>query len=143
MWRGSGVTEYPAIERTDYTEETTWSMNGKDPVIHFEQKTWKEAGIPVFWESGFLIDRDDKIEMISAQKSGRVEILAGPLRQTSPDTYEILLESVHIINDQRVVGSRRHFWLTPEKITYELDMKTHSHDSYAAHLKGTIRRVQS
>ncbi len=53
VWKGEGRAEYPTITPTEYREETVFSTNGKDPVVHYEQRTWIKSadennGQPVF-----------------------------------------------------------------------------------------------
>ena len=82
-WEGTGHAEYPTISSLDYTEELVFTINNKDAVIHYEQKTWVKSsderdGEPIFWESGFIIYNGNELfELVNTQKSGRVEILRG------------------------------------------------------------------
>ena len=86
-WEGSGHAEYPTIQPIDYREELIFTLNKKDLVIHYEQRTWIKSSDerhnePIFWESGFFIDKNNGLfDLVSAQKTGRMEILRGSARR--------------------------------------------------------------
>ena len=146
VWKGRGRAEYPTIETAEYVEELVWRMNGKDPVLHYEQQTWfgtgsRDEGSPVFWESGFLIDKGNgSFELASAQKSGRMEILRGGISRENGGLV-LNLESTTIVNDERMVRSSRHIRLQKEELSYELMMTTTSHRSHAIHLRAILKKM--
>ncbi|MEX1139891.1 MAG: heme-binding beta-barrel domain-containing protein [Bacteroidota bacterium] len=131
----------------EYSEELTFTDNKKDPVIHFEQKTWiKSTGAgsrePLFWESGFLLDKGGGIfELVSAQKSGRMEILRGKARRMDPNTLELPLTSVSIVNDDRMIRSGRTYTFSPHKLTYELSMSTTVNPSFQKHVAAQLTKM--
>lgn len=145
-WSGTGHAEYPTIQPVEYLEELTFSVNEKDPVIHVEQKTWIEstdakAREPLFWESGFLIDKGSGIfELVSAQKSGRMEVLRGKARRMDPNTIELPLMSVSIVNDDRMIRSGRTLTFSPEKLYYELNMSTTANPSFQRHVAALLTK---
>jgi hypothetical protein len=139
-WEGNGRAEYPTIASLDYREELIFAANPKDPVIHFEQHTWIKSadernGEPLFWESGFLLDKGDGLfEMVSAQKSGRVEILRGGTLKTDETIIKLDLASVAILNDDRMIRSGRMLHFQGETLEYELWMSTTKNVTYQRHL---------
>ena len=145
-WEGTGIAEYPTIRAVDYDEGLVFTRNDKDHVIHYEQRTWikssgEDNGQPVFWESGFLIDKGDGVfELVSAQKSGRMELLRGQAKMSDGNGIELLLSSVIISNDPRTVKSGRKFRFLENVIDYELQMATSENPGYDRHLRARLRR---
>lgn len=146
-WEGFGHAQYPTIEPIDYREELIISCNYKGPVFHYVQRTWKivkpdTVGEPIFWESGFLIDRDDStFELVSAQKSGRVETLRGPAALSDGNGVTIELASANIINDDRLIRTWRRFVFSPNSIRYQMKMSTKSHPMADVHLLSELTKV--
>lgn len=144
-WEGTGLAEYPTIASVDYDEGMVFSRNDKDPVIHYEQRTWirssgEDNGSPVFWESGFIIDKGDALfELVSAQRSGRIEILRGRAEE-SDGGISINFSSVMISNDPRVIKSGRFFRFRENVIDYELLMSTTENPSFERHLRARLGR---
>ena len=140
-WNGLGHAEYPTIQPIDYSEELVFTINKKDAVIHMEQRTWIKSSDhtndePIFWESGFLIDRDNGVfELAVAQKSGRVEILRCNARRIGDEAFEFPFESTSIVNDSRMIRSGRIYTISKNVLEYELKMSTASNTSYKRHLK--------
>lgn len=145
-WEGTGLAEYPTIKPVDYDEGLVFTRNDRDPVIHYEQRTWikssgEDNGRPVFWESGFIIDKGDGLfEMVSAQRSGRIEILRGDAKTLNGSGIEIEFSSVMISNDPRVIKSSRHFRFLENMIDYDLQMSTTENPSFDRHLRARLRR---
>ena len=110
----------------DYSEELVFTINKKDAVIHMEQRTWIKSSDntndePIFWESGFLIDRDNGVfELALAQKSGRVEILRCNARRIGDEVFEFPFESTSIVNDSRMIRSGRIYTISKNVLEYEL-----------------------
>ena len=146
-WEGHGHAEYPTIDATDYREELVFEHNGKDPVLHYVQKTWKpirggRAEEPIFWESGFLLDRGaGSFELVSAQKSGRVEVLRGPAVRGEDGVIALDLESASIVNDARVLASARRLGIAPDRIEYRLEMSLRTHPAVRLHLAARLMRA--
>lgn len=145
-WEGSGLAEYPTIVPIDYQEGLVFTRNDKDPVIHFEQRTWivssdEKNGQPIFWESGFIIDRGEgRFELVSAQRSGRVEILRGEATETPDAGIDIDFTSVSISNDARMIKSGRRFRFRENVLDYELHMSTTGNPTYDRHLRAHLKR---
>ena len=144
-WEGKGHAEYPTIKPVNYREQLTLSYNGKDPVIHYEQSSWiissdtkKEE--PIFWESGFIIDiGNSSFELVSAQKSGRVEILRGKAERVNKK-IKLDLVSVKIVNDEKTIRSGRVFTFSKSDIEYELKMSISSNRAYQKHLSAKLTK---
>lgn len=146
-WEGTGHAEYPTISSLDYTEELVFSINNKDTVIHYEQKTWVKSsgernGEPIFWESGFIIYKGNELfELVNTQKSGRLEILRGTGEMPDKEKIKIELESVSIMNDDQMIRSGRVLNFSGDKLEYELKMSTEKNPSYKTHLKAQLIKV--
>lgn len=138
-WAGSGHVEYPTIDPSDYREELTFSFDGKHQALQYAQKTWKVVPDsmkmdPLFRDSGFLIEKEDGIfELASAQQGGRLELLRGSARMEHNGSVVLDLKSVSIINDLRMVESRRIFRIHPDKLSYELLMSTTANPTLQLH----------
>ena len=113
-------------------------------MIHFEQRTWIKSlearnDEPLFWESGFLIDKGSSLfELVSAQKSGRVEILRGNAQKTEDGALKLHLVSVAILNDDRMIRSGRLLHFQRETLDYELEMSTTKNVTYQKHLAARL-----
>jgi hypothetical protein len=145
-WQGTGLAEYPTISPVDYDEGLVFARNDKDPVIHYEQRAWikssdKRNGEPIFWESGFIIDKgNEQFELVSAQRSGRVEILRGEAKPTDGGGIEIDFFSVSISNDARMIKSGRRYRFSETTVDYELRMSTTDNPLFDRHLRARLRR---
>ena len=140
-WSGTGRAEYPTITPVDFREELVFEHNTKDPALHYVQRTWRVSGEPLFWESGFLIDKGGGIfELVSAQKSGRVEVLRGPAARSGDAALVLALRSIHIVNDGRMITSQRVFRITTAVIEYEHGMSTQTHPAMARHVRSRLER---
>jgi len=96
----------------------------------------------IFWESGFIIDRGEYLELCNVQKSGRMEILIGKLNNSSNDNkVEIYFRNKNIFNDERVISSGRKFIISESEIKYELHMSTNNNPNYDIHLNASLRKV--
>lgn len=148
-WKGIGHAEYPTIQPIDYSEELIFTKNEKDAVIHMEQRTWIKSGDhrngePIFWESGFLLEREDGVfELAVAQKSGRVEILRCVARRGESMLFEFPFESTSIVNDNRVLRSGRKYSFSEHVLEYELMMSTAANPSYQHHLRCRLTKTDN
>ncbi len=144
-WEGTGHAEYPTIKPINYREQLILSCNSKDPAIHYEQRSWivstdtkKEE--PIFWESGFIIDLGNgSFELVSAQKSGRVEILRGKAELVNKK-IKLDLVSIKIVNDEKMIRSGRVFTFSKTAIEYELKMSISSNHAYQKHLSAKLTK---
>jgi THAP4-like, heme-binding beta-barrel domain len=145
-WKGKGTAEYPTIKTVEYSEELIFNHIEGFDVLQYEQKTWikNEKDIfdkPIFWDCGFIINREEgSLELCSAQKSGRLEILSGKLILKSNGVYEVSFDSLGIYNDGKTIKSGRKFILSNSFIQYELWMSTTTHPGYGLHLKASLKK---
>ncbi|MBE0539189.1 MAG: FABP family protein [Ignavibacterium sp.] len=146
VWKGKGVAQYPTIQTVDYTEELVFNKQDGFNVMFYEQKTWvkNEAGIfnkPIFWESGFLIDKGKYIELCSVQLSGRMEVLIGELTNSADNKLEINFHNKNIFNDERMIRSGRRFAFSEREINYEVMMSTKENLDFNIHLKAELKKL--
>jgi THAP domain-containing protein 4 len=75
-WTGNGNGKFPTIASFNYRETLTFSIDGLNDLIHYEQKTWlTHNDEPSHWESGFIkpVENEETIfEISNSQDSGRV-----------------------------------------------------------------------
>jgi hypothetical protein len=127
VWRGNGQGVFPTIEPFAYEEEVRFAARDGRAALWYEQATWKIApdgtrGAPSHWETGFLrLIGDGQIEIVSAQSSGRVEVLRGTLAR---DPLHIAVVSVVQGNDDRMRATARRITLDGATLRYEMDMAT-------------------
>src|ERR1044072_7351506 len=77
-WGGEGFAKFPTIDDTAYTEQLEFIPDEYKDAIFFRQKTWyknntEKNGHTVFWDTGFIILKEDKILLHSVQVGGRME----------------------------------------------------------------------
>src|SRR6516164_5357753 len=107
-WAGEGFAKFPTIDDTAYTEQSEFIPDEYKDAIFFRQKTWykndtEKNGQTVFWDTGFIILKEDKIMLYSVQIGGRIE------------TYELIgagnntftFNSVAVLNDLKTTRSQR------------------------------------
>ena len=146
-WEGTGHAEYPTIDPVEYSETLMISNNSKNPVLHYEQKTFitkpvERKGEPIFWESGFIIDDGNgSFRMVNTQVSGRIETLKGQIQKISEGKIKLDLESSSIINDDKLISSGRKIIFSKDQIEYELNMSTTKNSVYQKHLSGKLAKV--
>ena len=146
-WKGRGIAQYPTIQPVDYIEELVFKKDDDFQLFFYEQKTWimNEEGKfnkSIFWESGFIIDKGEYLELCNVQKSGRMEILIGKLNYLSDDNkIEIYFRNKNIFNDERMISSGRKFIISESEIKYELHMSTSKNLNYDIHLNASLRKV--
>ena len=146
VWKGKGVAQYPTIQTVDYTEELVFKKQDIFNVLFYEQKTWvkNEAGIfnkPIFWESGFLIDKGKYIELCNVQLSGRMEVLIGELINSAENKFEINFLDKNIFNDERMIRSGRRVAFSETEINYEVMMSTRVNLDFNIHLKAELKKL--
>lgn len=143
-WRGEGFAKFPTIQDTCYTEVLIFTPDGDKDSIHYNQKTWykndtDDNAKTVFWDTGFILLKETKILLVSAQVGGRIE------------TYELenfsngrlTFNSIHIDNDPKTIRSQRILSVSKNELHYDLNMNTHQADNFQNHLTASLQRVIS
>ncbi len=97
---------------------------------------------PIFWESGFIIDiGNSSFELVSAQKSGRVEILKGKAELVN-NKIKLDLVSVKIVNDEKMIRSGRVFTFSKSDIEYKLKFCISTNHAFQKHLSAKLTRKE-
>ena len=139
-WAGEGFAKFPTIDDTAYTERLELIPDEYKGAIFYQQKTWykndtQKNGHTVFWDTGFILLKDDKILLHSAQVGGRMETYE--LAQYTDDTFTF--NSSNILNDPRSIRSQRIFKVSAKNFHYEMNMATRDAD-FQNHLKADLKR---
>ena len=143
-WTGTGTARFPTTPTFSYREELVFQLHETQPILHYEQRTWKQMPDSVYqpshWETGFWrFVSAEAVEIYNAQSSGRVEVSRGTAVITE-DGFILRLESVLIANDPRVQQTRRAIELQGERLHYSMDMGTTAVPTLTAHLQAELQR---
>ena len=142
-WTGEGFAKFPTIDDTAYSEETEFKPDEYKDSIFFVQKTLykndtEKNGQTVFWDTGFILLKDDRIFLHSVQVGGRIEQY-----QLSNNHYNrFVFDSTHILTDPKTIRSQRVFSIGSVIIRYELNMATHQASEFQNHLKAELKRTK-
>ena len=139
-WVGEGFAKFPTIDDTAYTEQLEYIPDEYKDSIFFRQKTWyknntEKNGHTVFWDTGFIVLKDDHIVLHSVQVGGRIEMYR--LIDSTDRTYTF--DSTSIENDPKAIRSQRVFTVSPDTFRYELNMATHA-AAFQNHLVADLKR---
>lgn len=95
----------------------------------------------MFWDTGFILLKEDKILWVSAQVGGRTEtyVLKG---FTEGETVQITFNSTHIDNDLKTIRSQRILNISKNELNYELNMSTHQAPEFQNHLSASLWRKE-
>ncbi len=140
-WVGEGFAKFPTIEGTVYTEKFECISDEYKDAIFFHQKTWykndtENNGHTVFWDTGFIILKDNEILLLSVQMGGRMEEYI--LVEFTSNTF--IFNSSSILNDPKSTKSQRLFIINYDILHYELNMATHD-ASFQNHLKADLKKI--
>jgi hypothetical protein len=141
-WAGEGFAKFPTIDDTGYTEETEFKPDGFKDSIFFVQKTWykndtDKNGHTVFWDTGFILLRENDILLHSVQVGGRME----QYKLTAHTKDSFTFDSSAILVDPKAVRSQRIFSITANTIDYQMNMATHQAPEFQNHLKARLDRI--
>jgi len=141
-WTGEGFAKFPTIDDTAYTEETEFKPDEYKDSIHFNQKTrykndTDKNGHTVFWDTGFILLRDDQVLLHSVQVGGRIE----QYRLTGQEGNRFTFDSTAILVDPKATRSQRIITVTGDALHYELNMATHQAPEFQNHLKADLKRT--
>lgn len=142
-WTGEGFAKYPTITSTAYTEQVEFIPDEYKDAIFFNQKSWyrndtEKNGQTVFWDTGFIFLKDNKIRLHSAQVGGRMEIYE--LIEFDKDVFTF--NSMSILNDPPSVRSQRIFTVGDKDLRYQLAMASHARD-FQNHLSAHLVKSDS
>lgn len=122
-WKGEGRGTYPTITPFQYTEEITFTNIGK-PFLHYMQRTWNAAGLPLHTETGYLRSPGNGVvEMTLALPTGQTELLEGTLREE--DGALVLTMSGKVLNTataKRVEATERTYRLSGDRLASTMRM---------------------
>jgi hypothetical protein len=139
-WAGEGFAKFPTIDDTAYTEQSEFIPDEYKDAIFFRQKTWykndtEKNGQTVFWDTGFIILKEDKIMLYSVQIGGRIETYE--LIEAGNNTFTF--NSVAVLNDLKTTRSQRVYNVEHNNFHYELNMATHA-ATFQNHLSADLKR---
>ncbi len=140
-WQGEGFAQFPTIAATAYTEQLEWIPDSFKDALFFQQKTFyrnntERNGQTVFWDTGFIILKEEKVLLQSVQSGGRME------------EYELVdvvgqvftFNSFSIVNDSKSTRSQRIFRVGNDDFHYELNMALQG-VAFQNHLVADLKRV--
>ena len=140
-WSGEGFAKYPTIDSTHYTEIWDFQPDEDKDAIYYNQKAWyknktDENGKTVFWDTGFIILKENKIMLVSVQSGGREETY----ELTDHSAKRLVFETIDIRNDPRMIRTQRIIKLSENILEYELNMSTHQNNNFQNHLAARLVR---
>ncbi|MGI9615768.1 MAG: FABP family protein [Acidimicrobiales bacterium] len=143
-WRGTGSGSYPTIDDFSYLEEVTFGHVGK-PFLAYGQKTRDATtDLPLHAETGYWrVPGAGEIEVVIAHPTGIVEVLTGPLEDSSEHGTAIDLRTSAVAGTptaKSVTELHRRFILDGDELHYEVAMAAVGH-GLTHHLAATLRRV--
>ncbi len=142
-WKGNGKGKFTTITSFEYREVLTFSIDGLNDLIHYEQKTWLTHNeTPSHWESGFIKpveNEENYFEISNSQDSGRVEVLKGELA-SSGELHNLHFKMKLIQNDPRMVNSERIFTINQNELSYVMKMTTKNTPEHQQHLASLLKR---
>jgi len=145
-WRGNGVVQFPTIDTFSYRESLNFFWDKERLLLCYQQSTYLlPRDEPSHAESGYLlIGPEGMVQWINVQSSGRCEALDcnGGLQDLGNGEIEIAFQSSAIINDPRMIGSRRRlrFDIDGTYLKYQQDMRTTAHDVLSNHLVAELTK---
>jgi uncharacterized damage-inducible protein DinB len=144
-WRGTGRVRFPTIAMREFEEETSYIFDRAYPLVRYEQRVVllpeRRAS---HWEVGFVRPVDGSVEVSNAQDGGRVEVLSGKVSSVDgSDSINLVLHSLMIGHDARVLRTRRVLSLSRNSIRYEQHMVTTTTQQpvLEKHLEAQLERI--
>ena len=141
-WKGEGFAQFPTIHATAYTELWKFETDADKDAIHFTQKTWYKNqtdsnGKTVFWDTGFILLKDEHVLLVSAQAGARVETY----ELAAYENGRFIFNSKIISNDPKTICSQRILRFQNNRLEYELNMSTKESSDFQNHLKAVLQRM--
>ncbi len=142
VWKGEGSAKYPTIQPTFYTEVWEFEPDEFKDAIYFNQKTkyknnTEKNGQTVFWDTGFILLKDEKILLVSAQVGGRTETYE--LQQFIDDRFTF--NTINIENDPKTITTQRIIKIKGNVLEYELNMSTYQNERFENHLSAKLDKT--
>jgi hypothetical protein len=145
-WTGNGTVQFPTIDTFSYRESLSFVWDEERLLLFYQQLTrLLPRDEPSHAESGYLlIGPEGIVQWINVQASGRCEVLDcnDGLQDLGNNEIEIIFQSSAIINDPRMISSRRRlcFDIDGTYLKYQQDMRTTAHDVLSNHLVAELTR---
>ena len=124
VWRGTGLGEYPTVERFSYEEQLEFANVGK-PYLTYQQRSWvlrDGERLPSHMEFAFWRPRPEgSVEVISAHPNGVAEIEIGNV-----DGSRVTLHSLRLVTSpsaKEVVRLERDFVVRGDSLVYDVRME--------------------
>ncbi|MCK5363381.1 MAG: FABP family protein [Gammaproteobacteria bacterium] len=139
-WKGNGTVQFPTMDTFSYQESLGFIWDEERLTLFYQQLTRiQPRDEPSHAESGYLlIGPENIVQWISVQSAGRCEVLDcnNGLQDFGDGEIEIIFESSAIINDPRMISSRRRlrFDVDGTYLKYQQDMRTTAHGVLSNHL---------
>ncbi len=140
-WEGEGFAKFPTIQATVYKESWKFQADPDKDTIHFTQHTWyrndtADNAKTVFWDTGFVLLKDEKIMLVSAQYAGRTETY----ELAEHDKGRFVFNSKYIDNDTKTIRSQRVITVDEKNLSYELNMSTKQAETFQNHLQAQLKK---
>ncbi len=141
-WRGLGVGGYPSIEEFRFSQEVTFTENGK-PFLHYLSRSWllDEDGRevrPLAQETGYWRPQPDgHLEVLLAHPTGYAEIWLGDV-----DGAKIELRTDVVVRTESAkpyTAGHRLYGLVDGELMWAFDMAAAGHPRQP-HLSARLRR---
>ena len=103
-------------------------------MVSGRRKKWAHR----FWDTGFILLKEGKIFLVSAQVSCRTETYES-------ETYssgKLIFKSIRIVNDPKTICSQRILHLNANELRYELNMSTNQAEEFQNHLSASLHPVE-
>ncbi len=145
-WTGNGTVQFPTIDAFSYQESLSFVWDEERLLLFYQQLTrLLPRDEPSHAESGYLlIGPEGIVQWINVQASGRCEVLDcnDGLQDLGNNEIEIIFQSSAIINDPRMISSRRRLCFDIDGIylKYQQDMSTTAHDVLSNHLVAELTK---
>jgi nitrobindin-like protein len=141
-WAGEGFAKFPTIENTAYTEKWVFIPDEDQAAIYYDQKskyvnTTENNGKTVFWDTGFILLKEDKILMVSAQIHGRTQTYT--LEDHS--SGKLIFNSLNTENDPKTIRSQWIITVGEDSLGYDFNLSTHQASDLQNHLSAALKRV--
>jgi hypothetical protein len=138
-WHGRGRGAYPTIDSFEYDEVVQFEAPPK-PFLAYSQRTSDPAsGAPLHAETGYVRLVGGLPELVIAQPTGLVEVLAGTLQDGRLVLDSTAVSATPSASVHRVTAVRRILEVQDGLMRYELHMAAVGHE-LQLHLEAELHR---